>query len=618
MSLEKCLDGFDICGEKSRWIIIKLCEAIISYFILSFLIEGIICKLISKIHSFHIIFIHFIFYNYSHGLDFHDHGYFNFVGCITIVSLILLALMPFNGLIFIYKKKKNYVYVYLVFLIIVFIGYLYFANFYMNCNDWPKGLNNTYIDNNLSNHGCLIKIPKICPYKIGKYVFDFTKWKKIKCKNNKENTKDKLLKFSSNSFINEKSVHIGFPLVNKHPDLLLNFIEHNNTILKYIKENLVDMDNKFLVNKIYKQNKPEFIVDYTKNPYGEIIINLNYNETLSKERKKYEKNSSPYSKNIILLYIDSISRAYSIRQLKKTLKFFERFISYKGGFNQKYPSEIFHSFQFFKYHSFDGFTFENYPRLFYGNKAGKNIVRITKYFKENGYVTSYSNEMCFRDLSCTMHNMTFEEVGDHELIICDPNRNHANALVKRCLYNKLTTSYLYEYGNQFWRKYKHNRKFLSIVSNDGHEGTLEILKYLDNSLYKFLQELFIDNLLKDTTVFLLSDHGTAMPSPYYMTSFFQSERFLPMLYILCNDRKNISYNKQYNYIHENQQTLITAYDIYNTIGNLLYGDRYEIIPNKTKNNDTAKTEFGESLFNKINSKDRIPKNYKNMSFDICI
>ena len=614
LSLEKCLDGFDICGEKSKWIIIKLCEAIISYFILAFLFEGMICKKISKIHSFHIFFIHFFFYNYSHGLDFHDHGYFNFVGCITIVSLVLISLMPFNGLIFIYRKKKTYIYIYLGFLIIVFIYYLYIADFYMNCKDWPKGLNNTYIDNNLSKHGCSIKVPKICQYKLGKYLFDLTKWKKIKCKNNKEKTKEKLLKFSSNSYINENSVHIGFPLVNKHPDLLLNFIEHNNTILQYIKENLIDMDNLYLVNKIYKENKPEYIVDYSKNPYGEIIINLNYNETLSKERKKYEINSFPYSKNIIMLYIDSISRAYSIRQLKKTLKFFERFMSHKGGFNPKYPSEIFHSFQFFKYHSFKGFTFENYPRLFYGNQAGKNIVRITKYFKENGYVTSFSNEMCFRELSCTMHNMTFEEVGDHELIICDPNRKHANALVKRCLYNKLTTSYLYEYGNQFWRKYKNNRKFLAIVSNDGHEGTLEILKYLDDSLNNFLLDLFNDNLLKDTTIFLLSDHGTAMPSPYYITLFFRLERYLPMLYIICNDRKNISYNQQYKYIHKNQQILITAYDIYNTIGHLLYGDRYEIIPNKTENNDTAKSEFGESLFNKIKSKERTPKIYNKMAF----
>ena len=92
--------------------------------------------------------------------------------------------------------------------------------------------------------------------------------------------------------------------------------------------------------------------------------------------------------------------------------------------------------------------------------------------------------------------------------------------------------------------------------------------------------------MKETTVFLLSDHGTTVPSPYYITDFYKIERSLPMLYIICNDRKNISYSKQYQYIYKNQQILITRYDIYNTLGNLLYGDEYEYIKNKTNMQDT--------------------------------
>ena len=146
----------------------------------------------------------------------------------------------------------------------------------MNCNDWPKGLNNTYIENDIFIHGCKIKLPKICPYKLGKYVFDFTKWKNVKCHNNKENTKQILLQYSNNTYTNESTKKFGFPLVNKNPDLFLSFNEHNNSINKYVKENIVDMDNLDLVNNIYKENKPELLVDYTNNPYGEIIIHLNY------------------------------------------------------------------------------------------------------------------------------------------------------------------------------------------------------------------------------------------------------------------------------------------------------------------------------------------------------
>ena len=507
LSLEKCLKGFDLCAENYKWILKKLTQAVISYFMTSLLFELMILNKVSICHLFHIIIVYSFFYYYSHGLDFHDHGYFNFYGGITIVSLVLLALLPFNGLIFLIKKKnKIYISIYIGFLIIIFIIYLYITKSYMNCNDWEKGLNNTNIDNNIKNHGCRIVIPEFCPFKLGKYIFDLTKWKKLECNKNKENTKKKLLQFTEKPYINISTKRIGFPLVNKYPELFVNFFELKNPLLKYIKQNLVDMDNKKLVEKIYKENKPELIVDYTKNPYGEIIIDLKFNKTLSEERKKLENNAKikPYAKNIILLYIDSVSRAYSIRQLKKTLKFIEQFMPYKGKYNQKLKSENFHSFQFLKYHSFKGYTFQNYPRIFYGNRAGRNIIRITKYFKENGYVTSYSNEICLRELSITQHNMKYEEICDHELILCDPNRKHANLLVKKCLYNKLTTSYLYEYGNQFWRKYQNNSRLLIITSNDGHEGTLEVLKYLDNTLFTFLNNLFIDNLLKETTVFLIT------------------------------------------------------------------------------------------------------------------
>ena len=128
------------------------------------------------------------------------------------------------------------------------------------------------------------------------------------------------------------------------------------------------MDNNKLLNKIPKL--PEIIVDFSKNPYGEMIINLNYNKKLSQKRKKLENHSNPYYKNILLLYLDSVSRANSIRQLKKTMKFIEQFMPYDSPFHKKFYSENYHSFQFFKYYSFIGYTSVNYPIIFYGNKKG--------------------------------------------------------------------------------------------------------------------------------------------------------------------------------------------------------------------------------------------------------
>ena len=37
-----------------------------------------------------------------------------------------------------------------------------------------------------------------------------------------------------------------------------------------------------------------------------------------------------------------------------------------------------------------------------------------------------------------------------------------------------------------------------------------------------------------------------------------------MLYMIINDRKNSTYEKQYNNIYENQQTFITGFNRFNT------------------------------------------------------
>ena len=526
--------------------------------------------------------------------------------------------------IFIYFiKKQNIVYIliYLSFLLLLILFYFFHIKNLIKCDDWPKGLNNSYIENNITKYGCQIKFPKSCPYKIGKFFLDLTKWKGINCNKRSKNERNILLKFSKSPYINNNTLRIGYPMTNIKPICCLksfNRIKDYNSFPDYISHNLLDVDNKELMKKIKKENLPEIQVDFSKNYYGKMIIDLNYNEILSGNRKKLEKNSDPYSNNLLLIYIDSVSRANSIRQLKKTLKFFEKFMSYNSSsYKNNFSSQYFHSFQFFKYHAFNGYTPNNYPILFYGQKRGKHIVRITKYLKQNGYITGIASDFCFRDNTRTFHKMTISEVYDHQMLICDPNEVHYNNMIKRCLYGKINSEHLYIYANQFWRKYKKNRKFFNVLTNDGHEGTLQTIKYNDEIIFNFLNNLYKDNLLKDSSIFLLSDHGVGMPSLYYLYDFYKIEYYFPMFYIIVNDRKNKSYIEQYKYIHKNQQTFITSFDIYNTIGHLIYGDDYLFIKNKKIYNDTPKSIFGTSLFLEIDQKIRSPRKYSNMNKNRC-
>ena len=199
---------------------------------------------------------------------------------------------------------------------------------------------------------------------------------------------------------------------------------------------------------------------------------------------------------------------------------------------------------------------------------------------------------------------------DHLLLLCNPNNDHYSINTLRCLYGKQNIEYLIEYTSQFWEKYKNNRKYSIIIDNHGYEGSLTAIKYIDEIISNFFNNLFNSNLLKDTSIFLLSDHGVGMPSIYYSSDFYQREYDLPILLLLINDRKNITYEEQYKYIYENQQSFITSFDIFNTFGNLLYGNRYDTIENNTESRITCKSPFGKSLFEQINQKQRNPMKYK--------
>ena len=467
---------------------------------------------------------------------------------------ILLTIIILKLLIYLFSFNNKLIIAKCILIALLFIFY----NFHIPdiiYDDWEKGLNNTSIDDNKEIYGCKIERPKYCEYKVFSTYQDFTKMLGINCSYKQSNYRKIILEKSRSPYITKNTIKFGFPPTNN--GLIATIDGLDNKILKeYVSNNIFDIDNNW---KNFSET--EIIVDFSKDPLGELIINLKYNDTLSLERKKFENMNKPYSNNILILFLDSVSRASSLRQLNKTLKFVENFISYEGGYNANYPEQKFHSFQFFKYQSFIGRTAANFPRLYYGYKReAKKITRINKYFKENGYITNYCGHLCQKDNARTLHNTTTSKLYDHQMLLCDPNSPRYSKIIRKCFYGKDDVGFLLDYSEQFWRKYKNNRKFSTIIINSAHEGTMEVLKYLDDIIYNYLYSLYKDNLFKDTSIFILSDHGVGIQSMYYAFKFFALEAELPMLYIIVNDRKNISYQEQYSYLHENQQTFITAYD----------------------------------------------------------
>ena len=69
---------------------------------------------------------------------------------------------------------------------------------------------------------------------------------------------------------------------------------YSDTLLNYVSNNLINIDNINMTK--YNKKKPEIIVDFNEDPYGKILININYNTTGLVNSKKSSTNLSSTSR----------------------------------------------------------------------------------------------------------------------------------------------------------------------------------------------------------------------------------------------------------------------------------------------------------------------------------
>ena len=286
-SLEVCLKGQEVCSTLIEWQLIKVNQEFKSCILMAFIFELMFYKLLSYLHLIHFIFVLIAFYIYSHGMEFEDHGYYNFIYFFIIIILIIILLIPFNILVYIIRKKKKLInlFIYILFLILLFNFFYQFVFIKgSNCGDWGKGLNKTSIKNNNSKYSCQIQFPKKCSYKLFYFFQDYTKIMKKNCtKKKKKKLRENLIKSSNSPFITKETKRFGYPLSNKDPTCIQ---KENRKILKnHFLSNLVDMDNKQILDKYFKNKIPEVLVDFTDNTQGKIKINVDHDKNLSKARK---------------------------------------------------------------------------------------------------------------------------------------------------------------------------------------------------------------------------------------------------------------------------------------------------------------------------------------------
>ena len=159
---------------------------------------------------------------------------------------------------------------------------------------------------------------------------------------------------------------------------------------------MYDLDNANDVPGETKKYEPEAIIHFDEKDRGILEIKVNRNETLIREKLKNINNKVKFN-NILILYIDSISRFQFLKRMPITRKVLEKYYS-DDITNLK--DEKYINFQFLKYLNFEVKTpintvpmFLGVPYIFDENKPEYGI-HINKYLDQQGYITAFGNDQC--------------------------------------------------------------------------------------------------------------------------------------------------------------------------------------------------------------------------------
>ena len=590
-------------------------------------------KIYSKYHLINIIIIYSNFIYKDHNNEIQKHGLFNFIGFIIFTILFFLILLTIKFIKNLFQKSK-YIIAFLflsIFLFFIIIFKIYQKNHFF-CNNWEKGLNNTYIDNYSKDYPCKINIPKnntCIMAEVGHY-FDFSALYRPTCNEEKlilsqiKYFSKSLNKFNISYFNFSKKNFFGYPLTNNDN---YNYNICGTLVFPGLKNLQNELHNNIILMDLYLKNKtfyyknesdPEILVILEKKKNNTLKIKVRKNRTLIAERKKISDKlkRERMFKNVLVIFFDTISRAHFFRKFPKTIHFLEQFTKYEKNYKKKKMT----IFQFLKYHSVNTFTNPNLKAAYFGATFDGNGTHFANYFKDNGYIIGRASTLCEKINIHSSSPLNYV-IWDHESIsipcIIGAYNNRMtkklSSIIRRCLFGKDIFKHSLKYLESFWTAYLKNNKLFLFDSGDGHEPTGQTVGYLDEIFYNFLFKFHRKKWFNDTAIFVLSDHGQHLivPLKLFHPYDIQYELTLPFLFIFLPNKQYLYKNNLYEIIKENQQVFITPFDIYDTLIHIAYGKK-----NITNLNLSA--PLGNSLFTELNYKERFCDSNKfNSQIVVC-
>ena len=567
----------------------SLLKCIFAGIIIGFIFFCMYAKWIFLEHLIYISIVYVVLISKNHGNNILNHGKYNFYIFIICSTLIFLALLSLH---MIYRFARTIKYLYLIIAVLaLFFCFLICYNFKdryeqtYNCNKWNITLNSSFILDE-KDEKCNIKMPQGLCYMDKLYnYFDLTLVNQIKCSNRNESEITNFYNSIKNENITSSKI-FGFPSTN---NININSLTNQTkNINDYIFSNLINLENSTL--------KPETILDFSSNKYGELKINFTKNILLSNQRKNIVLNNLKLKKesiydNILMIFLSSTSRAHFQRAMPKLSQLVSKLMGYE-------PFPTMTAYQFSKYNNFP-FIEENLQSMFYKKSVNNTYIHSLKSFKENGYITGQVIDKCEKNLK------NVKEEFDHEsyAYLCDPNYyDKVNSPYERCLYGKPVSEYMINYALEFWDKYSDNKKYFRMTFNYGNEPTGNVLTYLDQPLFDMITQLYNSGKLKNTAVFIVSEQGNRNNGLYDIlgSAEFELEKKYGLFIMILdwNDKfKNGNFHKN---LMKNQHIFTSPYDIYESMMHIALGNSSYSLENKKYSDDY----WGESMLNEIHIENR--------------
>lgn len=204
------------------------------------------------------------------------------------------------------------------------------------------------------------------------------------------------------------------------------------------------------------------------------------------------------------------------------------------------------------------------------NSSCNNLMIWSKY-KESGYVTAFGEDAFpYHDTMLRLNKDTSLsspiQPTDHYLRPLFKSSERKTSTM--CIGKSTTGTHILNYALDFIRTYKKNRFFGIFWIKNFSQEPWQSPMTLDKKFAVFFSKLKVTGVLKNTFIILFSDHGLRNGKAKSDIGGFYEER-LPMLFMHVPNSFKKNYPYQTQQLTTNQQRLISPFDLYLTIKNIL-------------------------------------------------